>query len=492
MIRSRPLGLALTAGLVLAVAACDGFKEAMTAHVDVAARAGSQELSVTRLADLLGKSQVPLRPDVAETVANLWVDYQLLGRAAAHNDSLNDPKLIDNAMWGAYANGRITKWMQTVSQRWTAVDSATFPARYEQGELLAARHILVNSAEPNDSARRKAEQIRAEAAANPSADAFAKLADKYNQQGAAGPGGDLGVFPRQQMVKEFGDAVVELKPGAVSAVVKSQFGYHIIRRSTYAEVKQNFDQLVPRRAAQVGESTYVASLDAASNVQVKPNAPAVMKAIAAQPAEHEKDNTVIATAKGTELTAAGATKWIGALPNAEQVRQQLRQVPDSVIPYFVRALIRQDLLLKQADSAKVQLDTTEVSEMRHGFVSMVANTWAGLGVMPKLLADSGKTEADRERVAASRVDNYVDRLLTQNEQFVQVPPILSTALREKYDAKVNKTGIERAIERATKIRVSADSARAAQTPASAVPMGGQPGQAPQGQPQAQPPATKKP
>ena len=58
--RSRSLvGFAV----VLAVStACGGLKDALTAHVDVVARAGSQELSVTRLSDLLGnaKIQVPV------------------------------------------------------------------------------------------------------------------------------------------------------------------------------------------------------------------------------------------------------------------------------------------------------------------------------------------------------------------------------------------------------------------------------------------------
>jgi hypothetical protein len=71
----------------------------MTAHVDVAARAGSQELSVTRLAEMLGASKIPLRRDVVQTVADMWVNYQLLARAAAHNDSLNQQELIDAAMW---------------------------------------------------------------------------------------------------------------------------------------------------------------------------------------------------------------------------------------------------------------------------------------------------------------------------------------------------------------------------------------------------------
>ena len=98
----RPLALALA--VCAPLVACDGFKEAMTAHVDVAARAGSQELSVTRLAEMLGASKIPLRRDVVQTVADMWVNYQLLARAAAHNDSLNQQQLIDEAMWPASTN----------------------------------------------------------------------------------------------------------------------------------------------------------------------------------------------------------------------------------------------------------------------------------------------------------------------------------------------------------------------------------------------------
>jgi hypothetical protein len=64
-------------------------------------------------------------------------------------------------------------------------------------------------------------------------------------------------------------------------------------------------------------------------------------------------------------------------------------------------------------------------------------------------------------------------------------------LREKYDYKVNDAGIDRALERATRIRAVADSTRASQQPPSAVPMPGAPGAQPQMQPQtppAQPPA----
>jgi hypothetical protein len=108
---------------------------------------------------------------------------------------------------------------------------------------------------------------------------------------------------------------------------------------------------------------------------------------------------------------------------------------------------------------------------------MVANTWSGLNISPNRLADSAKTVAERERLAAARVDNYLDRLLTKDEQFIPVQPPLESALHSKYDFKINAAGIDRALERAQRIRAVADSTRAAQQPQSAVPLPGQPGAA---------------
>ena len=55
---------------------------------------------------------------------------------------------------------------------------------------------------------------------------------------------------------------------------------------------------------------------------------------------------------------------------------------------------------------------------------------------------------------------------------MNIPEPVSAALRKKYESRVVAAGIERALERATKIRQVADSTRAAQQPASAVPMPG--------------------
>ena len=97
-----------------------------------------------------------------------------------------------------------------------------------------------------------------------------------------------------------------------------------------------------------------------------------------------------------------------------------------------------------------------------------------------MLADSGKSAGERERIAAAHVEAFLDRVMAGQAQPVPVPAPLQIILMDKYDAKVNAAGIDRAVERAAKVRASADSARAARQPSSAVPLpgaGGRPGSA---------------
>ena len=458
------------------VAACSGLKDALTAHVDVVARAGSQELSVTRLSDLLGKAklQVPINKDVATLVArDLWVPYQLLGLAAARGDSLTDAKAIDAAAAGMIENAKLSRFMEAVASKFP-VDSGT-EAGYlaANGGLYAARHILLlvpENATPavRDSIRKKIQGIRAQVtSAN-----FADLAKKYSQDNSAQKGGDLGVFPRGMMVKPFADAVAALKPGEISPVVETQFGYYIVQRNTWDQAKAQFAAQAQGRGRQVAESTYIAQAQTAANVKLKSDAAATTKAIAKDPMGHRNDKATVATYNGGTLTAGRLAMTLLSAPRSGQLTQQIQQAPDSLVNQYVTNMAQREVLLHRADSAKTGLSPEELANLHRDFSQAVAMSWTQLGLDPKSLADSGKTPTERERVAAARVESFLDRVMAGQAQPVPVPAPLQIILMDKYDAKVNPAGIDRAVERAAKLRATADSARTAQQPPSAVPLPG--------------------
>jgi len=100
-------------------------------------------------------------------------------------------------------------------------------------EERQAAHILI-SVNPDasqfdiDAAKSKAEKLLKQVKESPSK--FAELARNNSQDsGSATNGGDLGFFGRGMMVKPFEDATFSLKVGEISDLVKSDFGYHIIK-----------------------------------------------------------------------------------------------------------------------------------------------------------------------------------------------------------------------------------------------------------------------
>src|SRR5689334_17947185 len=159
------LKIAVAALAAFTLSACSGLKDALNAHTDWVARAASTELTVTKLATLLGRSRAPIRKDIAKSMSNVWIDYQLLGNAAAHNDSLNDSKAIDDVMWPAIANMKARKWYQIVSRNWGVEDTAAARRQWESGQILSAQHILLltQGMNPTQKAevKKKADALRA-------------------------------------------------------------------------------------------------------------------------------------------------------------------------------------------------------------------------------------------------------------------------------------------------------------------------------------------
>lgn len=105
--------------------------------------------------------------------------------------------------------------------------------RFLVPEERRARHILIEvprgaTPEVSKVAQAKAEALLKQVQAKP--DSFAELAKANSQDpGSAPKGGDLGFFARDAMVKPFADTAFSLKPGQMSGLVRSEFGFHIIK-----------------------------------------------------------------------------------------------------------------------------------------------------------------------------------------------------------------------------------------------------------------------
>lgn len=137
------------------------------------------------------------------------------------------------------------------------------PDKFKQDAQVRASHILVR-VDPNADAKTKARakaEIDAVLKQLKGGGDFAKLAQQHSQDGSAAQGGDLGYFPKGQMVPEFDQVAFTLPVGQLSGIVTTQFGYHILKvtdkkpprtvpfEEAQAQIKQFLEQDKKQKAA---------------------------------------------------------------------------------------------------------------------------------------------------------------------------------------------------------------------------------------------------
>ena len=153
------------------------------------------------------------------------------------------------------------------------------PDQFKQQERVRASHILFSLQQAADVAakaavKRKAEGVLKQVKAGGD---FAALAKEHSQDpGSAVNGGDLGFFPRGQMVPPFDQAAFTLAPGSTSELVETQFGYHIIRVAakreagtvSLEEVRPQLEQYLENMNRQREMQAFVNGLKAKGKVEI--------------------------------------------------------------------------------------------------------------------------------------------------------------------------------------------------------------------------------
>lgn len=149
---------------------------------------------------------------------------------------------------------------------------------YEMPEQVNAAHILVRVKDGASEAEDKAALEKAEGLLKKIKEGadFSTVAKENSDCPSSSKGGDLGYFSSGQMVPEFEEAAFKLKVGEVSNIVKTKFGYHIIkvldkkesRLKELNEVRDEIEQKLTKEKQKSTFENYTEALKAKAKITV--------------------------------------------------------------------------------------------------------------------------------------------------------------------------------------------------------------------------------
>jgi peptidyl-prolyl cis-trans isomerase C len=151
--------------------------------------------------------------------------------------------------------------------------------KFQQGPRVRASHILIGIPQNADAATKQQAKAKAEAVLKDlkAGKDFAVTAKANSQDpGSAPNGGDLGYFEQGQMVPPFEQAAFALKPGEMSEIVETQFGYHIIKVAEkqdsrvvpLEEAKQQIEQYLTEQNRHAQTELFVNALKAKAKIEI--------------------------------------------------------------------------------------------------------------------------------------------------------------------------------------------------------------------------------
>lgn len=176
---------------------------------------------------------------------------------------------------------------------------------WEDGRVRA-RHILFIAERSSSETNRKAKLQLAKKVLNEihKGQDFSELAMEYSEDVSASEGGDVGFVTRGKMVREFEEAVFNLKPGQISDIVETEYGYHIIKVEevvsgktlTLKDAKERVFQILAMEKQKQGYGDWMGELKKAAFIEVSLFAePDKNKSMVSKDVEKRKTNNRIKT-----------------------------------------------------------------------------------------------------------------------------------------------------------------------------------------------------
>jgi peptidyl-prolyl cis-trans isomerase C len=281
--RSRaPRALALIATVVLPLTF--GLRAGAQDADPVVARVNGTDIKASDIAiaeDDIGSNLSQMPPESRREYLTTYLTDMTLVAKAAEARKLGDSEEFRQRM--AYYRSKILMDLLLQSEAKAAITEAAMHQLYDEAakqmagqQEARARHILVKSEE----------EAKAIAAELKNGADFAELARQKSTDPGAAEGGDLGYFPKEEMVPEFAEAVFKLEKGQVSEPVHTRFGWHIIKLEDKRERQvPAFDQVRDQLATHLvrkAQADLIAKLRADGKIE-RLEAPAQQPAQPAKP-----------------------------------------------------------------------------------------------------------------------------------------------------------------------------------------------------------------
>lgn len=208
----------------------------------VVARVNGTDIKASDIAiaeEDIGANLAQIPPESRREYLTSYLTDMTLVAQAAEGRKLADSDEFKQRL--AYYRGKILMDLLLQSEAKAAVSEGAMHQLYDEAarqmagqQEVRARHILVKTED-------EAKAIIAEL--KNGAD-FAELARQKSTDPGASEGGDLGYFPRDEMVPEFADAAFKLEKGQISEPVRTRFGWHVIKVEDKRERQvPTFDQV---------------------------------------------------------------------------------------------------------------------------------------------------------------------------------------------------------------------------------------------------------
>ena len=280
----RALVLIAAAALPLALGLRAGAQDADP----VIARVNGADIKASDVAiaeEDIGANLAQMPPEGRHEYLTTYITDMMLVAKAAEARKLADSDDFKRRL--AYFRNKILMDMLLQSEAKAATSDAAMHQLYEQAakqmagqQEVRARHILVKT---EDEAKAVIAELK-------NGGDFAELAKQKSTDPGAADGGDLGYFPKEEMVPEFAEAAFKLDKGQISEPVHTRFGWHVIKVEDKRERQvPTFDQVRDQLATHLvrkAQAELITKLRADSKVErLEAPAPAQQPAQPAQPAK---------------------------------------------------------------------------------------------------------------------------------------------------------------------------------------------------------------